>query len=187
MTKTKLKPAILYFQIKSNGCELIKKLFIVKHNGQIALHFIPRQMGELQRRLNGRRRLDQVSLILIWLVLSCNLLFSSQCLNDKWPQSAISIFIEARGDPSPLQLENARRPWVAILISSLPPLGPSLLAIPGQWVMEEKRLTWLSSAGYDTVLLYHCTPLSRGRSSFHVWGGASLSTWCRPRPPLLRW
>ena len=83
MTKNKWTLAILYFQIKSNGCKLMEKLFIVKHNGPIPSLFIPRQMGELQRRLNGRRRLDQVSGILIWPVLACNLLFSSQCLDDK--------------------------------------------------------------------------------------------------------
>ena len=60
-----------------------QKLFIVKHNGPIVSLFIPRQMGELQRRLNGRRRLDQVSVIPIWLVVPCNLLFSSEGLNDK--------------------------------------------------------------------------------------------------------
>ena len=82
ITKTKWKPATLYFQIKSSGYKLIKKLFIVKHNGPIFLLFIPRQMGELQRRLNGRRRLDQVS-VTSWQVLASNLLFSSECLNDK--------------------------------------------------------------------------------------------------------
>ena len=112
-----------------------QKLFVVKHNGPIVFLFISREMGELQRRLNGRRRLDQVSVILIWLVLACNLSFSSsECLNDKWQQRAINIAVEARGDPSPLQLKNARRAWVAKLISCNPPVGPVLLAIPGHWV-----------------------------------------------------
>ena len=42
--------------------------------------------------------------------------------------------VEAKGDPSPLQDKNARRAWPAFLSSSLPPVGPGLLAIPGQWV-----------------------------------------------------
>ena len=82
--KNKMKRAILYFHIKSNGCQADQKLFVVKYNGIIASLLISREMGELQRRLNGRRRLDQVSVIPTWLVLACNLSFSSsECLNDK--------------------------------------------------------------------------------------------------------
>ena len=165
MTKTDGSQQSSIFKTNQMDQQTDQKLFIVKYNRIIPLLFIPRQMGELQRRLNGRRRLDQLSGRTSWLVVPCNLSFSSQCLNDKWIQSAIVFVIEARGDPAPLQLENTRRPWADILSSSLPPLGPSLLAVPKQWVMEEKGLTWLSIAGSKS---HFSAPLSQGRSSFHV-------------------
>ena len=81
--KTQVEASDLVFPNQIKWLQTDQRLIIVKYNGPIEFLFISREMGELQRRLNGRRRLDQVSLILIWLVLSCNLLFSSQCLNDK--------------------------------------------------------------------------------------------------------
>ena len=142
--KKQIEAGDLVFSNQIKWLQTDQKLFVVKHNGIIDSLFISREMGELQRRLNGRRRLDQVSvIILIWLVLACNLWFSpSECLNDKRLQLATVIVVETRGDPFPLQLKNARRAWVGTLISSLPPVGPGLLAIPGHWV-RRRRLTWL--------------------------------------------
>ena len=122
MTKTDGSQQSSIFKTNQMDQQTDQKLFIVKHNGSIVSLLIPSEMGEFKRRLNGRRRFDQASLILIWPVLPCNLSFSSQCINDKWHQLTSAIVIEARGDPSPLQLDNARGPWVAILLSSLPPL-----------------------------------------------------------------
>ena len=82
--KKQIEAGDLVFSNQIKWLQTDQKLFVVKHNRVIASLFISREMGELQRRLNGRRRLDQVSEIPTWLVIACNLSFSSsECLNDK--------------------------------------------------------------------------------------------------------
>ena len=72
----------LVFSNQIKWLHTAQKLFIVEYNRVISTPLISREMGELQRRLNGRRRLDQVSVI-TWLVLACNLSFSSDGLDHK--------------------------------------------------------------------------------------------------------
>ena len=58
--KKQVEASDLVFSNQIKWLQTDQKLFIVKYNGPIVFLFISREMGELQRRLNGRRRLDQV-------------------------------------------------------------------------------------------------------------------------------
>ena len=80
--KKQIEATNLVFSDQIKRLQTDQKLFIVEYNGPIISLLISREMGELQRRLNGRRRLDQVSAT-TWLVLACNLSFSSDGLDHK--------------------------------------------------------------------------------------------------------
>ena len=93
-------------QVKWLHTDTDRKLFIVENNRAIVSSVIPWQMWQSQRRLIERRKLDEVQCFpFLILVLPYNHLLSGW-LNDKWPEVAIAIFAEARGDPFPFYLKD---------------------------------------------------------------------------------